>query len=307
MNVAVDAKVQQGITTEKSEQVAVLSIRRLMWLRFKRNRLALFGAGCLIFLYLAALFAGFLAPYGVRTTHDAYASAPPHGLRFIDAEGQFHLRPFVYGLESSVNPKTFRKEFEPITDEIYPVQFWIKGVPYRLFGLIETDVHLFGVEEPGKIFPLGTDQQGRDLFSRVLFGSQVSLTVGLLGVTLSSACISPDSPVVGSSGACPTHLVLDSSLFWYYHRSVVGDMGRFGSPGAWYGLCPTRRRLCRCGSLYQLQRLAYHHPASNAQHIKSCAGDRNPRHSCHDFGGDGAQFPRVRNSPADDELGLALE
>jgi peptide/nickel transport system permease protein len=185
MSVAVDADVRQTLADQGPEKVAVLSIRQLMWLRFKRNRLALFGGWCLIFLYVAALFAGFVAPYGVRTTHDAYASTPPQGIHFVDTEGQFHLRPFVYGLKAAVNPQTFRKEFEPLTEEIYPVYFFTKGVPYKLFGLIETDRHLFGVEEPGKIFLLGTDQQGRDLFSRIFYGSQVSLTVGLVGVFLS--------------------------------------------------------------------------------------------------------------------------
>jgi len=185
MSVAVDSGVSQTAAHSEREPVDVLSVRQLMWLRFKRNRLALFGGAFLIAIYLSALFAGFLAPYGVRTTHDEYASAPPHGIRFVDAQGQFHLRPFVYGLEAAVNPQTFRREYTPIEDEIYPVHFFTQGVPYTLFGLIETDRHLFGVEEPGKIFLLGTDRQGRDLFSRVFFGAQVSLTVGLIGVFLS--------------------------------------------------------------------------------------------------------------------------
>ncbi|GIW90745.1 MAG: peptide ABC transporter permease [Pirellulaceae bacterium] len=184
-SVAVDSTVSQPSVESLPVSVEVLSVRRLMWLRFKRNRLALFGGGFLILMYLTALFAGFLAPYGVRTTHDEYASAPPHGIRFMDAQGRFHLRPFVYGLKVSVNPQTFRREYTPLTDQLYPVSFFVRGVPYKLFGLIETDRHLFGVEEPGKIFLLGTDRQGRDLFSRILYGSQVSLTVGLVGVFLS--------------------------------------------------------------------------------------------------------------------------
>jgi peptide/nickel transport system permease protein len=185
MSIAVDADIRQALSAAEPEKVAVLSVRQLMWLRFKRNRLAVFGGWALVFMYLLALFAGFVAPYGVRTTHDAYPSAAPHGIRFVDANGQFHLRPFVYGLEASVNPQTFRREFQPVEDEIYPIRFFAKGVPYKLFGLIETDRHLFGVDEPGKIFLLGTDRQGRDLFSRILYGSQVSLTVGLVGVLLS--------------------------------------------------------------------------------------------------------------------------
>lgn len=176
------AETPQAALQVEQELPPILSVRRLMWMRFRRNRLAIVGGCFLICMYLAALFAPFLAPYGVRTTHDAYPAAPPHGLRFVDAEGNVHLRPFVYGLESGVNPETFRKEYVPIVEEQYPLQFLHRGVPYTLFGFIESDVHLFGVDEPGKIFLFGTDRRGRDLFTRVLFGAQVSLTVGLVGV-----------------------------------------------------------------------------------------------------------------------------
>lgn len=185
MSVVADTGVQPSVSQSEPDRVAILSIRQLMWLRFKRNRLALVGAWVLIVMYVIALFAPFLAPYGVRETHDAYASTAPHGLHFFDEAGNFHLRPFVYGLEAAVNPQTFRREYTPDLDTIYPLQFWVEGQEYRLFGLFETNRHLFGVEEPGKLFLLGTDQQGRDLFSRILYGSQVSLTVGLVGVALS--------------------------------------------------------------------------------------------------------------------------
>src|SRR5262249_30199883 len=97
----------------------------------------------------------------------------------------FHSRPFVYGLQPSVDPKTFTKIYKPLTDKIYPVHFFAKGEPYKLWGLIPTERHLFQVDAPAKIFVLGTDSQGRDLFSRIFFGAQVSLTVGLIGVILS--------------------------------------------------------------------------------------------------------------------------
>ncbi len=184
MEATTDTNVAAAKPDLEKEPVAVLSVRQLMWLRFKRNRLAVYGGRFLIVMYLVALFAGFLAPYGVRTTHDKFAAAPPHSIRFIDANGKFHWRPFVYGLEPSIDPQTFRKTYTPKPEEIYPVRFFAKGVPYKLFGFIEADRHLFVVDEPGKIFLLGTDRQGRDLFSRVLYGSQVSLTVGLVGVFL---------------------------------------------------------------------------------------------------------------------------
>jgi len=170
---------------EHETQEATFSVRQLMWLQFKRNRLAVIGSIVLLFMYATALFAQSIAPYGVRTTHDKYSSAPPHLPRFIDAEGQFHLRPFVYGLDQSVDPKTFARVYTPTEEETYPVKLFAKGIPYKLWGIIPTDRHLLLVDEPGKIFLCGTDRNGRDLFTRILYGSQVSLTIGLVGVFMS--------------------------------------------------------------------------------------------------------------------------
>ncbi len=172
-------------STEVTDVGIVLSVRRLMWIRFKRNRLAIVGGVFLAFMYLLAVFAGFVAPYGSRETHSEYASAPPHGLNFVDSEGSFHLVPFVYGLQPSVDPKTFRKVYTDDTTKLYPLQFLVRGEEYTLFfGLIKSDLHLFGVGPDAQLFLLGTDTQGRDIFSRVFYGAQVSLSVGLVGVVL---------------------------------------------------------------------------------------------------------------------------
>lgn len=173
-----------AIQKEDRGSVELLTVKQLAWLHFKRSRPAVLSAVFLIIMYLVALLAGFLAPYGMRTTHDQYASAGPHLPRWVDQDGVFHWRPFVYGLKRTVNPVTFRSIFTPVKDQMYPIRLFYKGVPYKLLG-IEMDTHLFGVDEPGKVFLLGTDRQGRDLFSRILYGAQVSLTVGLLGVAIS--------------------------------------------------------------------------------------------------------------------------
>lgn len=162
----------------------VISVRRLMWLRFRRNRLAMLGGAVLIVIYTTALFAGFVAPYDAARVHRQFVSAPPTALHFVDADGNFHLIPFVYGLDAQTNPATFRREYTPKLDERHHLQFFIRGDRYLLLGLIETDIHLFGVEEPGVLFLLGTDRLGRDVFSRVLYGAQVSLSVGFIGVVL---------------------------------------------------------------------------------------------------------------------------
>ena len=170
---------------EHEAREATLSVGQLMWLQFKKNRLAVIGGIVLLFMYTIALFAQFIAPYGVRTTHDHYSSAPPHLPRFIDVEGQVHLQPFIHGLDQNVDPKTFARVYTTVEEETYPVKFFAKGTPYKLWGIIPAERHLFLVDDPGKIFLCGTDRNGRDLFTRILYGSQVSLTVGLIGVAMS--------------------------------------------------------------------------------------------------------------------------
>jgi peptide/nickel transport system permease protein len=187
-------KTQESVQTEAHEHewlqgqaIAALTVGQLTWLRFRKSRPAVYSLTFLILLYLAAALAPFLAPYGVRTTHAQYPGAPPHPIRFVDVAGRFHLRPFVYGLERKVDPKTFQSVFSEDTTKVYMVRFFARGEQYKLLGLFNWDRHLFLVDEPGKVFLLGTDRQGRDLFSRILFGSQISLTVGLLGVFISLA------------------------------------------------------------------------------------------------------------------------
>jgi len=175
----------EGATASADKEVQLLSVRQLMWIHFKRSRPAVASGAFLIFMYLVAVFADFLAPYGVRTTHEQYPSANPHLFRLVDIDGQLHWPPFVYGYDRTVDPETIRSIYSDATDEMYDLHFFARGVPHKLLGLFETDRHLFTVDEPGKVFLLGTDRQGRDLFSRILFGARVSLTVGLLGVSIS--------------------------------------------------------------------------------------------------------------------------
>lgn len=170
--------------SQKAVDLKVMSIRRMMWLRFKRKRLALYSGIFLLLMYLAAIFAGFIAPYAPTTVHSQYVSMAPQGLHFFDTEGNFHPIPFAYGLKSAVDPATFRRTFEIIPEEKYPLQFFVRGAEYSILGVIKTDIHLFGVESPGMLFLFGTDSQGRDIFSRVWYGAQISLSVGLLGVFL---------------------------------------------------------------------------------------------------------------------------
>lgn len=169
------------LAAERSlEAIYAASQWRLLWRKFIRNKVAIAGGVVILLYYLSALLAGFLAPYTLSTRFIEYIYMPPQPVHLIN-EGK--LQPFVYDVKLTID-KNLRKIYEPDLTKKVPLRFFAHGEPYKLFGLIETDVHLF--QAPGAIVSLlGTDRQGRDMFSRILYGSQISLTIGLLGVFLS--------------------------------------------------------------------------------------------------------------------------
>jgi peptide/nickel transport system permease protein len=166
------------------ERYYLASQWQMMWQKFRRHKLAMIGGVVLIILYLSAIFADFVAPYPKEIRFEKYGYHPPTPLHFFDEEGNFHGL-FVYGTTKERNMETLEAIYTVDTSTIYPIKFFVQGIPYSVLGLFESGRRLFGVDEPGVIFLFGTDNLGRDLFSRVIHGGRLSLSIGLIGVGLS--------------------------------------------------------------------------------------------------------------------------
>jgi len=174
----------QAVADEGPQGGRVLSHREIFWAKFTRHKAATISLVFIVLLYVLVLIAEFVSPYDPFQRHSGYLLAPPTGIHFVDTEGNFHLRPFVYGLSNELNRQTFQREYVVDTSQRYELSLFVTGTPYRLLGFIPADIHLFGVSEGGKIFLAGTDSLGRDLFTRMLAGARTSLFVGLLGLAI---------------------------------------------------------------------------------------------------------------------------
>lgn len=167
-----------------AEQMLEASQFRLMWAKFKKHRLAYISFYLLIVTYLAVIFADFLAPYSSVTRFQDFLYASPSPIHIRDAEGNFRL-PFIYHRVSELNDETFTYEFVEDTSIIYPIKLFIRGEPYKMWGLIPGNLHLFGIEADQPLLALGSDHLGRDMFSRITFAGRVSLFIGFAGVFIS--------------------------------------------------------------------------------------------------------------------------
>lgn len=148
----------------------------------RRNRKIGSWLVLLVLLHLGILFAAFVSPYDPAAQNRDLPFAPPARIHFVDARGHFHWRPFVYLWVA--RPDSFN-EYDESHDREYPLRFFVRGEEYALGGVLASRAHLFGVDAPAQVFLAGADEYGRDQFSRILYGGQISVAAGLLATAVS--------------------------------------------------------------------------------------------------------------------------
>ncbi|MBI3709049.1 MAG: ABC transporter permease [Proteobacteria bacterium] len=165
------------------ERYYLASQWRMMWWKLKRHRVAVASGVFLLLMYLSILVSELLAPYNLHTRHTDFIYAPPQGIHLFH-EGRL-VGPFVYGLSYNLNMDTLKREYALDSTKVQAIRFFCRGDAYEYLSMIPGNLHLFCPAEGGTLFVAGTDRLGRDMLSRLIYGARVSLTVGLIGITVS--------------------------------------------------------------------------------------------------------------------------
>lgn len=160
------------------------SYTALVWRKFRTRRIAIVGGMIIIALFFMAIFADFLSPSDPITPNMQYAYTSPQRLYFITADGQMSLRPFTFTQKQVLDPATFLPSWQPDLTKPYPIRFFVQGYSYKLLGLFPSRLHLYGVDEGGTIFLLGSDKFGRDILGRISMAARISLSLSLVATLI---------------------------------------------------------------------------------------------------------------------------
>ncbi len=183
---------EDALLTEEESEESSDSYSQLVWQRFSRSKAAIVGGLMIVMLVVLAILPEFFSPYNLYATALGDSYTPPTQIRFFDLDGNFSLRPFVYKQELEIDPVTYQARPKIDPDNRYNVQFFVRSWEYELFGLIKTDLHLFGLDtDEVRLHLLGTDRFGRDLWGRICLAGRVSLSLSILAALIAI--------VVGSS------------------------------------------------------------------------------------------------------------
>jgi peptide/nickel transport system permease protein len=169
--------------TPEQERIFRASQLRLTWWKFKRHKLAVVSAVFLLALYFVITIVEILAPYNLHTRNVDFIHAPPQRVRLFH-DGNF-VGPFVYGRDMKLDMNNLKRNYTDNPNKVEKLRFFCSGDKYRFWGLFESRFHLVCPAEGGQFFLMGSDRLGRDVFSRLLYGARVSLTIGLFGVAVS--------------------------------------------------------------------------------------------------------------------------
>ena len=180
-----NTKAENSSDKNKSDKYYYASQWSLMRRKFRKHKLAMVSTYVLAFFYFIAIFGNFFAPQGTEQYDGKYVNCAPTPLHLFH-DGKF-IGPYVNGLKMERDPVTYMAHYVDDPETIYRIKFFTEGDPggeYKWFGLFPSNLHFFEAEKPGKVFLFGTDNMGRDLFSRVILGAQISLFIPVAGMLM---------------------------------------------------------------------------------------------------------------------------